>query len=57
MKRCLPVRGGQRFFLCITDELPINVKKQIFAKKCTKIFVQLKIKDYICNVRFKNTNN
>lgn len=56
MKRCLPVRGGQRFF-CITDELPINVKKQIFAKKCTKIFVQLKIKGYICNVRFKFNNN
>lgn len=57
MKRCLPVRGGQRFFLCITVELARNVKKQIFAKKCTKIFVHSKIKGYICNVRFKNTNN
>lgn len=36
MKRCLPVRVVSVFFLCITDELAINVKKQIFAKNVPK---------------------
>ena len=45
---------------CFLDMLPKcyqKLKEWFEAKICTKIFVQLKIKGYICNVRFKNTNN